>query len=228
MEVKTWPNGARYHGQFKDDKRNGKGIYIWPDAHHDGEWQDDTTGQGVRTWPDGARHDGEWKDGKSTGQGVKTWPNGARYHGQFKDDKRNGKGSTYGPMEHTTTESGRMTKLLARGSELVEHATRESGRMANLMARGSELVENATESGRMAKLPSRMGSVCIDSFKAGGKPTYRLARTAAEEALPIRVVHGFTQASHLYVSMSFVHHGSFICLGSSAWGTAGAQQVATG
>ena len=72
----TWPDGARYVGEFRDDKRNGQGTF---------------------TWPDGARYVGEYKDDKRNGQGTQTWPDGQRYVGEFKDNKLNGQGTKYFP-----------------------------------------------------------------------------------------------------------------------------------
>ncbi|CAF4331853.1 unnamed protein product, partial [Rotaria sp. Silwood2] len=78
----------RYKQQFKDDKKNGKGTFVWaPDANGASR-----------------KYTGDWIDGVRTGQGVYVWANGDRYElrysqitqqqlGQFKDDKKNGKGT---------------------------------------------------------------------------------------------------------------------------------------
>ena len=48
----------RIMGEYKDDKRNGQGIY---------------------TWANGNRYEGEFKDDKINGRGLYTWADGQRY-----------------------------------------------------------------------------------------------------------------------------------------------------
>jgi hypothetical protein len=52
---KTCSDGSLYEGEYKDDKRNGRGKYTWPDGQvYEGEWKDDKrNGRGKHTWPDG-------------------------------------------------------------------------------------------------------------------------------------------------------------------------------
>mmetsp|Transcript_19471 Transcript_19471/g.33104 ORF Transcript_19471/g.33104 Transcript_19471/m.33104 type:complete len:84 (-) Transcript_19471:6-257(-) len=36
------PDGSKYDGEWKDDKKNGRGVYTYPDgSKYDGEWKDD-------------------------------------------------------------------------------------------------------------------------------------------------------------------------------------------
>ena len=58
----TFADGAKYVGEYKDDKNHGQGTY---------------------TFPDGAKYVGEWKDGKSHGQGTFTYPDGTKRVGFF-------------------------------------------------------------------------------------------------------------------------------------------------
>ena len=55
-----------YEGQWKNDRRDGKGSYTWPDGNkYVGEYADGKQeGRGVVTWADGTKFDGEWKDGR--------------------------------------------------------------------------------------------------------------------------------------------------------------------
>jgi hypothetical protein len=73
-EVKTYDNGDRYEGEWKDGKRHG---------------------QGTLYYKSGSRYEGEWKDGKRHGQGTFFWNDGDRYEGEWKDDWKHGKGTMY-------------------------------------------------------------------------------------------------------------------------------------
>ena len=61
----TYPDGRRFVGKWKDDKKNG---------------------QGTLTYPDGEKYVGEYKDGKKNGQGTHTYPDGSTYEGEYEDD----------------------------------------------------------------------------------------------------------------------------------------------
>ena len=97
--VYTWANGDRYDGEWKDGKQNGRGVFTYGEGsqfrgdRYEGEFTNDKrNGRGVLTYGDGNRYDGEWKDGKQNGRGVYTWANGNRYDGEWKDGKMNGRG----------------------------------------------------------------------------------------------------------------------------------------
>ena len=67
--TQTYPNGAKYVGEFRDGKQNG---------------------QGIANSPNGTKYVGEFKDGNFNGQGTTTSPDGTKYVGEFKDSKQNG------------------------------------------------------------------------------------------------------------------------------------------
>jgi hypothetical protein len=92
--TQTWPDGAKYVGQFKDNRCNGRGVLTFPDGtKYMGEFQEGMeNGKGMLTWPDGTAYVGRFKDGKLDGQGTETWTNGAVYVGQFRGGKKDGVG----------------------------------------------------------------------------------------------------------------------------------------
>ena len=81
----TWADGAKYVGEYKDDKRQGQGTFTYPDGDkYVGEWKDNKRqGQGTFTYASGVKYVGEWKDDKKHGQGTYTFKNGTKQTGFF-------------------------------------------------------------------------------------------------------------------------------------------------
>ena len=77
--------GNRYEGEFRDGKRNGKGVLLRADgARYEGDWKNDRMdGQGVFWRPDGNRYEGSFAKGRFAGTGVYFYPKGDRCEGQW-------------------------------------------------------------------------------------------------------------------------------------------------
>ena len=69
---------------------HGRGVYTWPDGRkYDGEYKDDKKdGQGTYTWPDGKRYEGGWKDSKQHGEAVFTNTKGQSKKGVWENGDR--------------------------------------------------------------------------------------------------------------------------------------------
>ena len=65
----TWPDGDKYVGEFRDNKRTGQGTY---------------------TWADGTKYVGEFRDGKKHGQGTYTYADGRTKQGIWYEDECSG------------------------------------------------------------------------------------------------------------------------------------------
>lgn len=114
----TWADGAHYEGEWKDDKRHGKGTYTAANGNtYAGDWENDVRhGQGTFTWTNGNIYTGAWVNNGATGfgtltrkngekyigewsnlimegQGVYSWPDGSTYSGQWKNDQMDGHGT---------------------------------------------------------------------------------------------------------------------------------------
>ena len=91
----TFPDGQKYVGEFRYDKKHGQGTYTFPSGQkYVGEFRDDkANGQGTWTFPDGQKYVGEHKDDKANGQGTYTFPSGQKYVGEFRYDKKHGQGT---------------------------------------------------------------------------------------------------------------------------------------
>ena len=85
------PSSGYFHNCF--------GTYTWDDgAKYVGEWQNDKShGQGTHTWANGDKYVGEWQNDNRTGQGTYTWGDGEwagdKYVGEFKNDLRHCRGT---------------------------------------------------------------------------------------------------------------------------------------
>ena len=74
-------------GEWKDDKKNGKGTATLATGEtYAGGWEDGKrNGKGKATFLNGNRYVGEWKDDKANGEGTLTLPDGEKYVGRFLD-----------------------------------------------------------------------------------------------------------------------------------------------
>jgi len=97
---KTVPKeNGRYVGQFRQNLRNGHGVYTLPDGCiYDGEWRENIqNGWGVFRWMDGSVYEGQWKDGRRHGaSGILMASDGFRYEGAWVKNTMEGRGvATY-------------------------------------------------------------------------------------------------------------------------------------
>ena len=91
--------GHRYKGGWVGGKREGFGIYQWPDgARYEGAyWDGKPHGMGTRVFASGAKYVGEWFVGVMQGNGVYTYHDGAQYEGAWSQDMRHGFGRWSSP-----------------------------------------------------------------------------------------------------------------------------------
>ena len=89
--------GARYAGEWVNDKFEGQGTYVYREgAKYTGEFRNNRrNGKGTFTYRDGATYVGEYKDDMRSGRGTFTFPNGAKYVGEYLNDKQHGQGTEY-------------------------------------------------------------------------------------------------------------------------------------
>ncbi|PRP84074.1 hypothetical protein PROFUN_04065 [Planoprotostelium fungivorum] len=114
-------SGDSYRGDWKDHKKDGKGLYTWKDGStyqgawvqdlregtgayseavdgrltlvYNGEWKEDMMhGNGAYHYHNGDTYEGEWHQGKRQGEGKITYANGDVYEGEMLGDQRSGRG----------------------------------------------------------------------------------------------------------------------------------------
>ena len=65
----------------------GKGTLAVPGSKYEGEWKDDKrAGRGTKIWTNGRRYEGEWQNDEINGEGKWRWGDGRFYWGKFKSD----------------------------------------------------------------------------------------------------------------------------------------------
>ena len=103
----VYPNGDVYDGEWKNDKRHGKGnnennigiLNLMKGDKYDGEWKEDLKeGYGIYYYLDGSKYEGNWKDDKRSGgiiiinKGILYYPDSSKYDGDWKENLKNGQG----------------------------------------------------------------------------------------------------------------------------------------
>ena len=89
---KDFSNG-KYEGEFKNGKREGKGIMYYNSGNrYEGEFKNGKfEGRGIYYYRDGDRYEGEYKNGKKDGKGIYYYNNGDREMGDYANGEEVGK-----------------------------------------------------------------------------------------------------------------------------------------
>eukprot|EP01118_Nematostelium_gracile_P008160 TRINITY_DN2697_c0_g1_i1.p1 TRINITY_DN2697_c0_g1~~TRINITY_DN2697_c0_g1_i1.p1 ORF type:complete len:369 (-),score=50.55 TRINITY_DN2697_c0_g1_i1:105-1046(-) len=86
--VTYWKSGNRYHGNYKDFKKDGFGDHYWPDGKkYSGLWNNGKKqGEGTLSWQNGVKCCGNFRNGKMNGPVFFNWPDGFSYSGTMLDN----------------------------------------------------------------------------------------------------------------------------------------------
>ena len=102
--IMLYKNGGKYKGEWKNDKRNGKGVFTsvnynnpnLPGIKYEGEFNNDRIeGFGIAKYSSGDKYEGEWKNNKQYGKGTLIYIGGGKYVGEWKYGKLDGEGIYY-------------------------------------------------------------------------------------------------------------------------------------
>lgn len=85
-------SSVRYKGEFRENKKQGKGVYIWANGdRYEGDFVDDEpSGRGKFIFASGDQYEGEYSKGAFNGKGMFIAKNGDRTDGAFVNNKANG------------------------------------------------------------------------------------------------------------------------------------------
>ena len=91
------PKETRYNGPRVNGKKEGKGIYLYPNgSRYEGYFKNDKKeGPGIFYYINGDRYEGQFKNGNYHGDGIFYFSNGDKYEGQFENNKYSGKGKYF-------------------------------------------------------------------------------------------------------------------------------------
>ena len=118
----TWPNGLKYEGNFKKDRRHEVvgTMYFVNGNIYEGEWMEELMhGRGRFTTPDGKEYRGRFFSGDFAGEGLLTFPNGNKYEGQVKNMVPEGQGKLY--MTSGNKYCGEFEKGIPHGQGKMEY-----------------------------------------------------------------------------------------------------------
>ena len=92
-----YPNGCKYEGYFKNDKKNGKGIFYYSNGdRYEGHFKEGNyEGNGIFYFNNGDRYEGNFERNKYSGKGKYYYHNGDYFEGYWMDDKKCGEGIYY-------------------------------------------------------------------------------------------------------------------------------------
>jgi len=87
-------NGNKFDGDFKEGKLTGKGIFIWKNGDkYEGHINNGVyEGYGRYNWTDGNWYEGNYEKGIRKGFGIFHWKDGRIYKGEFDNDVMHGNG----------------------------------------------------------------------------------------------------------------------------------------
>ncbi|MCY7387432.1 MAG: hypothetical protein LH481_05105 [Burkholderiales bacterium] len=83
----------RYKGEFRENKKQGKGAYIWANGNrYEGDFvEDEPSGRGKFIFASGDQYEGEYAKGAFNGKGIFVAKNGDRTDGTFVNGQASGK-----------------------------------------------------------------------------------------------------------------------------------------
>ena len=131
------PTGTAYDGEFRDDKRHGRGVFVWAN---------------------GDRYEGEFRDNKLEGRGIFTNTGAAGTTASGVTASRTASGSSPTPTEVGTAASGATGRSTGRGMQIWPDGSQYTGdwrRRPAIRARSPDLAERQPVRGRVARRTTR-------------------------------------------------------------------------
>ena len=92
--ITIWNNHPKHIGNYKNNKPEGYGKFIYDNDKYLGEFKDGTAcGFGIYNHEDEVIYTGYWFDDLEENYGIEKWKDGSEYKGQFSEGKKHGIGT---------------------------------------------------------------------------------------------------------------------------------------
>jgi len=90
----VYPNGDVYYGGYLNDRKSGKGLYVFANkGAYAGAYKNGLrSGYGMMWYPDGSIYEGQWHKDKMWGLGQYDYADGSTYIGKWREGKKHGSG----------------------------------------------------------------------------------------------------------------------------------------
>lgn len=103
-------DGEVYEGEWKENKKHGKGVYVWPSGNerqqYTGAYKNGfMQGEGIMIYSSGKKYEGGFRKDTKSGHGKLTYSDGASYEGYFENGKWEGGVDSYDEVNLTEEEN---------------------------------------------------------------------------------------------------------------------------
>mmetsp|Transcript_31503 Transcript_31503/g.74873 ORF Transcript_31503/g.74873 Transcript_31503/m.74873 type:complete len:472 (+) Transcript_31503:42-1457(+) len=181
--ILLYTDGESYVGQWKHDKKNGLGTYVWGknagdfvDDKYEGQFHDGTqNGTGRTVFADGGWHKGEYRHGKAHGWGVMQRADGWEYIGKWDGGELDGEVMSFYAFGIATD---KIVQAYDKGTFLSSRAFDTARDWSEIEAAGMEMANAGETTGADA----REHSFKVRTFALRAKHSQRLAEDSADEA----------------------------------------------
>jgi len=166
----VWSDGSRYRGQWRDGQKHGSGEYISPEElRYAGQWENGRKhGQGKQEYANNDRYSGGWFRGLCSGVGTYHFADGSRYEGVWAQGRYDGQGVLYG-SDGSRERQWYTTGVLVRREVLPDGPPPKPGSKRDMIGGKVVFAQSRLEMQKPAMLPKPQTSVHLIRRETQGR-----------------------------------------------------------